>query len=105
MANLDETRGLGCETYTPAEMSCVLKLIHLNVQSVINKLDAVEVFSTEHEPLIVCLTETWTNPDSVSLCNIHGYEMASHYSRREHSHGGCAIYVRTGTDCREVREI
>lgn len=62
----------------------MLKLTHLNVQGIINKLDALQVLMTEHDLMVMCLTETWSKDDSIDITNIPNYQLGAYYARTNH---------------------
>ncbi|KAI5708544.1 hypothetical protein M8J77_024913 [Diaphorina citri] len=43
---------------------------------------------------VLCFTETWCKPNSVSTINIEGYYPCSHFTRIEHIHGGVSVFIK-----------
>ena len=96
----------GCKYYTltttgtPSfnQTSDKLYILHLNVRSLLNteKFEALITFLhlTGIPWDIVCISETWLNPDVEKYRNIEGYTTFFH-SRVGRTGGGAAIYIRT----------
>lgn len=66
----------------------------MNIQSLFNKIDAVEVLLSVQQPDILCLTETWLPEDAIQSMNIPGYIIAAYYCRKDKRHGGTIIYCK-----------
>lgn len=80
-----------------SESSSETKLIHLNTQSLANKISHFEVFLNNLGGSdLVCVTETWFKANLLSFYNIDGYTMVESYCRTQARGGGVAIYSRTG---------
>ncbi len=78
-----------------------LKLLHLNVRSLLPKLDLVQVLITEACPDIFVLTETWLSGKvSDSELSIHGYKLFR--VDRKSKGGGVLIYVKKILAVREL---
>ena len=81
-----------------------LNVAHLNIRSLIPKLDEVSVLVNKHNIDILCLNETWldhnTPTDSIS---IPGYCL--HRTDRNRHGGGTAIYVRSNIKHEPVTDI
>jgi hypothetical protein len=43
---------------------------------------------------LLLFTEHWENFENLALINIPEFKLASSYSRKDHIHGGSAIFVR-----------
>ena len=51
-----------------------LKIVHFNTRSIINKLEKIKIFSAIISPDIVCITESWINPNISHIeLQISGY--------------------------------
>lgn len=81
---------------TPAEFKSMpgLKIVHLNVRSLLPKMDMVRIWIESTDADIVIISETWltksiTNED----INVHGYNVFR--SDRPKKGGGVAIYVKS----------
>jgi hypothetical protein len=42
------------------------------------------------------LTEHWLQNEDIETVKIQDFELAAHFSRKTHIHGGCCIFVRKG---------
>lgn len=71
-----------------------LIVYHLNVQNLVNKINKLELLTTENKPDAFCITETWSHDDGIESMHIPGFKLKSYYNRKEHIHGGTAIYVQ-----------
>lgn len=71
-----------------------LKFIHINVRSIFNKLNLVELLSVNHDPDILCFTETWLNEQNLDACKLSNYDLLTQMSRNNNAHGGSAIFVK-----------
>lgn len=79
------------------------KILQLNVQCISNKLDALEVLFSEHQPDIVSISEHWCSPESVLTMNIPGYQRLDFYCRPNRAHGGSMVYVRSELKVEKLR--
>ena len=72
-----------------------LKIVHLNIQSMINKIDHIELLLHDNQIHILCLTETWLddNIDNSDI-SINGYNVCRLDRNNGESHGGIVCYVR-----------
>lgn len=73
-----------------------LTLCNVNVQSLLSKVDEIQIFSQVENVDIICITEHWLQSKNVCDINIPGYKICSHFSRNVHIHGGSLILCR---DC------
>lgn len=74
-----------------------LKLCHLNIQGISNKLDLLENMLREEDTDIMCVTEHWLDPSVSDLC-IVGYTLISNFARSRFQHGGSLILIKNGID-------
>ena len=67
-------------------------VVHYNIQSILNKVD---VLGAELKKIdIICLTETWLNPNISDDClTIDGFKLHRR-DRRSDSHGGICFYAK-----------
>jgi hypothetical protein len=56
-------------------------------------MNELEVLITLENYMVVCLVEHWLTEDNKSLYTFNGYNVASIYCRKQHIHGGTAIYT------------
>ena len=81
-----------------------LSILHLNVQSLLPKLDLIAAGSEAYDVLI--FSESWLNPDtkkdSVYLNNFHP---PFRTDRSDRPGGGVAIYVRDSIYCKRRNDL
>ena len=70
-------------------------LLHLNLQSIRNKLSELDIFLDEFPCHILCVNEHWLSKDEINLYIPANYKLATIYCRKTLSHGGVAIYVKS----------
>ncbi len=71
-----------------------LRFFHLNVRSLINKIDLIRVWAESTNSDIIVLSETWLNKSSSnSMIHIVGYNV--YRSDRTKKGGGIAIYFKS----------
>lgn len=70
-------------------------LSHLNVQSINNKTNALEVFLHENKVDIFCATEHWLVNEEIKQHRLEGYIQLSNFSRKTHCNGGSVIFGKT----------
>jgi hypothetical protein len=71
-------------------------LIHVNIQSIKNKIDRVEAFSKLYSPEILCFSEHWLKPYETNLVKLEGYQQANNFCRESFSNGGVIIFTKDG---------
>ena len=78
-------------------MTSSLNIIHLNIRSLVSKLDDLQLFlkSTNVDWQIICLSESWLSKELESLYGLDTYK-SFFMSRANKSAGGSAIYIKTG---------
>ena len=73
--------------------ACGLKMLHLNIQSLVSKVDELRSIFTFTNSTILTLSKTWLSADTLdSEMEISGYNVY----RRDHKTkgGGVAVYIR-----------
>lgn len=76
-----------------------LTVIFVNTQSLSNKIDIFNVTLHNQQPDNLYLNEHWCINDNIESINFNNFKLlCSHYSRRIHSHGGSAIFVKKSLD-------
>ncbi|XP_047109384.1 uncharacterized protein LOC124777885 [Schistocerca piceifrons] len=71
-----------------------LRLMHLNIQYLINKLNVLQTFVNGHSPHVVVLTEHGLKSEEIIYIKLDGYFLGNSYCRQHHKGGGVAIFVR-----------
>jgi len=69
-----------------------IKIVHLNIRSLIPKIDLLRAWVALHKPNIITLSETWLN-SSISDTEINLLNYTLYRSDRSSRGGGVAIYV------------
>lgn len=81
-----------------AKFKTGLKIVHINAQSLNNKLDEFRDTFINSYVDVVCVSESWFHPDiNDGILTVTGFNIfrADRYSNG----GGVAIYVKTGINC------
>lgn len=71
-----------------------VNVAHVNIQSLTNKINEIEIFTNDKNVDILCISEHWISYNNINLINIPEFKLAAHYARRNHIHGGSVIYAR-----------
>lgn len=66
--------------------------MYVNVQSLVNKLEQLELIARMDNVDIFCLSEHWLSFENLTNVNLLGYSLSSFYCRKERLHGGVAIF-------------
>jgi exonuclease III len=70
-----------------------LFIIHLNVQSLVKKIEQIRIFCTIYKPHLLSLTETWLNTSHTDFeLNVSGYEIFRCDRTDDRRGGGALIY-------------
>jgi len=77
------------------------KIIHVNVQSISNELESLELFLKVEKPDIFCLRERHFHLLETRLNHIPGYELGCIYARYLKK-SGVAIFVKSGLAFKEM---
>lgn len=81
-----------------------LRFIHVNVRSLLNKIDAIRLWTKTTDTDILVLSETWLKPSITnSMIHIDGYNMFR--TDRANKGGGVAIYVKTSLICHVIEAL
>ena len=92
----------GLSSRTKKEVS----IIHHNVQSIGNCVDAVQDLLNVHEDCIAfCMSEHWKTESQLKSYNILGYELASSHCRKAGAHGAVAVFIRKDVEWRVRNDI
>nr|CAI5838339.1 unnamed protein product [Callosobruchus analis] len=82
------------KTVGPFKATIIFRVMHVNSQSIMNKIDQIEVILDTYRPDIFCVSESWCNEHSINTTNISNYQIANYFIRRNHQHGGVTIYTK-----------
>lgn len=84
------------------ETTAILKIIYINIRSVRNKTDELEIILKQYSPDIVILTETWLYEDEAA--QIHFEQYSTITACRQTRGGGVAIILRQNIRYEYVKE-
>nr|CAH7732177.1 unnamed protein product [Callosobruchus chinensis]CAH7762423.1 unnamed protein product [Callosobruchus chinensis] len=79
-----------------------LSVLHLNIQSLKNKVDHLNTHLVDSPFDIVCLSEHWLSSNNLSNINIYNYKLVTSFCRPEGKHGGVAIFSRKNIELKPV---
>ena len=81
-----------------------LRLFHLNVRSMINKMDSIRIWADSTDSDIIVLSETWLKKSITNdMINIKDYNVFR--TDRVGKGGGVAIYVKNHLDCTCIESL
>ena len=81
-----------------------LRICHLNVRSLVNKIDEIRVFCETHLRHVLSLNETWLDSSiSDSEIQLHGCSLVRRDKTRRK--GGVLIYVSSNLDYKVIQEF
>ena len=81
-----------------------LRICHLNVRSLVNKIGEIRVFCETHLPHVLSLNETWLDSSvNDSEVQLHGYSLVRRDKTRRK--GGVLIYVSSNLDYKVIQEF
>lgn len=81
-------------------------ILHLNVQSIRNKINEIEVFIAKNVYYdFLLFNEHWCTQDELRYLCINNYTLVSEFSRTKFSHGGVAIYALRKYKCSLIPQI
>lgn len=77
-----------------------LSIVNMNVQSLYNKVDHIEVLlNSEWRDIdVLCLTEHWLSKDCINTLTLTNLTLTASFCREVLTHGGVCIYSRVGID-------
>jgi hypothetical protein len=71
-----------------------LLFLHINVQSLKNKLDELQYWLELSKCSILSINEHWLKDSEIELCIPSNYILVGKFCRSKKEHGGSAIYIR-----------
>ena len=86
------------------QIQCQLQIVQLNVQSITNKIEKIEVFLESACPDIISVSEHWCHKDNVDLMIPNGCKLAANYCGVNYIHGGSSIYIKSDR-ISQVKEV
>lgn len=70
-----------------------INIININVQSVTNKINQINLILHDLEIDLMCMTEHWLTEEKLLSTNITNYYIGASFSRKQYIHGGVLILV------------
>lgn len=87
---------------TEANSITKFKIMQVNIQSIANKLDNLEVFLTQEYPDVISMVEHWCSGETIDLMKLPGYQQADFFCRSMKEHGGTVLYVRSNIQVKKL---
>ncbi|KAG5888418.1 hypothetical protein JTB14_016322 [Gonioctena quinquepunctata] len=72
-----------------------LNTFFINIRSLRNKLEELELFIDNEKLDIICLCEHWLHQDIIKYYGIENFSLVNNYCRTQSNHGGVMIYVNS----------
>lgn len=86
--------------------TALLKICHINIQSLRNKTQDLEVeLSLERKADVLAITEHHLNPNEESSIHLEDYQLASCFTRTNKKKGGSCIFIKEGIESEEIQHI
>lgn len=83
------------------------KLLNINIQCLSNKLDFIELLSSDTDADFLCISEHWLERAQVDNLDIQGYTKISAFCRTKRTdHGGTVVFTKTRLShwCKHLQE-
>lgn len=80
----------------------VINILHLNICSILNKINQLEVALAVEKISILCVSESWCTDESISSLVISNFNMAAFFNRKNHIHGGVIIFTKKEIQYKEL---
>lgn len=77
----------------------VLSVLHINIQSLNNKILELELVAHNNDVTFVCVNEHWLKDYELENVIIDNYRIVSKYCRVDREHGGVCIFARQDIQC------
>ena len=89
----------------PSKPSNHITILTTNVQSITNKIKAIQLLADTEIAAVICITEHWLKKESEEYYVIQGYKKISCFCRPHCLHGGTCIYVQNNIRAIELENI
>jgi hypothetical protein len=80
-----------------------LKLLHINIQCLRNKVNELTIAISGISPDILCITEDWLTELELVNTHLSGYKLISFYCRNIYKNNGVAIFVKPILDASPLK--
>lgn len=77
----------------------------MNIQSLTNKIDQLEIELNNYNIDVACITEHWLKNTIHNKYIIKDYEITSAFCRKNYKHGGTLILLKRGVEYENLNEI
>ena len=77
--------------------------MHLNIQCITNKSQALQRLAEQNNIDVICLSEHWLTLNNQNLYNLSGYKCIW-YIRKEHIHGGVGVLCKENMTAIDVND-
>lgn len=97
----------GASSKSDLSIDAPVNILHLNAQSVRNKLPEIEIFLNEDLPGldVFCVSEHFLTTDTAGYCQLEGFDTVSCFARDQMDRGGSMVCARKGIPCVAVPEV
>lgn len=86
-----------CFAISPSDCS----ILHMNIQSITNKIDHLRLLLSETQVNFLCISEHWLTEACLNAVKFDDYSLVSYFCR-DKSHGGVAIFSKTHTTYKSI---
>lgn len=80
----------------------IVKIIHVNAQSIANKINQINLFLHTENPAFLCISEHWCRGEQLDTIVFDRYRVVASYVRTARIHGGSLIMARNDVVCSSV---
>nr|CAI5851012.1 unnamed protein product [Callosobruchus analis] len=76
------------------KIACRIRVPHINVRSLRNKIDEVEAFIEDENISVLIVTEHWLNKQEIDYVQLKGFKLSAFSTRDQHCGGGTLIFIK-----------
>lgn len=77
-------------------------VLHINVRSLLNKVDELHLILENYKTDILCISEHWLSSEDLSNIKIDNFKIMSAFCRDKGEHGGVAIFSNNQIELKSV---
>lgn len=74
----------------------------MNIQSICNKIDALEIYLNVADVDVICITEHWLDSNTIGNIKLKNYNISAKFCRQNHTHGGVLILTKESLVANEL---
>lgn len=82
-----------------------VNIYHVNIQGVANKVDALNLFLSQYNVNILCISEHWLTENNLKTIKLYNFNLAANFSRKSHKRGGVCIFIKEYITCEGIEVI